>query len=277
MSYKNSREILNHLPMKTNYFKAPRKGVGPHYYNELIIYDSRNIEFNSISSKECEHYINALKQDFPNINSNVFEYQSVVQQDTSACSFVGFLNLLLITNNNDLLNNKLNTKSKILKSWKRIWDSFNITHSSDIAETLDRILYLFKSSDDLVEKLEYIPIRSIGYRENKYKTRFWTKNNNLLLEKYNITIDIYNAVPTLYQNAYYVESILDKQQYILINACEHSRVCIGYNETELIFIDSWGKKYEQINTHTGDHYKGGFSRINKWIIYTWMRDMCYFS
>lgn len=277
MSYINSIESLNYLSDVTNCFKAPRKCASSHYYNELFISYSHNLEINSVSSKECEKYINTLKQEFPNINPKVFEYQSINQQETPAGSFVGFLNLLLITNNNDLLNNNFNTKTKIIKSWRSQWDSFNIDYCSNIAESLDKILLLVKSSDELVEKLTYVPIRSLGYRETKYNTRFWIKDINLLLEKYNISIEVYNSVPMLYQHAYYIESILDKQHYILINACEHSRVCIGYNETELIFIDSCDINYEQTNIETGNYYKAGFSRINKWIIYTWMRDMCYFS
>ena len=48
--------------------------------------------------------------------------------------------------------------------------------------------------------------------------------------------------------------------------------------SELLYADNWTANYQQTSTNgTGDFFKGGFSRINKWAIYSWMRDMVYYN
>ena len=57
---------------------------------------------------------------------------------------------------------------------------------------------------------------------------------------------------------------------------EHSRTCIGYNDSSLIFADNWGMNwYETSNNPYNDNYSAGFSTIDKWAIYTWVRDLVY--
>ena len=88
--------------------------------------------------------------------------------------------------------------------------------------------------------------------------------------------EIYNQVPWIYQNAHLIESLIDSGKPVTINALEHTRTCIGYNENELLFADNWTKYYEQISQNgTDDHFRAGFSTINKWAIYSWMRDIVY--
>ena len=89
--------------------------------------------------------------------------------------------------------------------------------------------------------------------------------------------EIYEQVPWIYQNAHLIESLIDSGRPVTINALEHTRTCIGYNEDELLFADNWIKTYEQISANgTDDHFRAGFSTINKWAIYSWMRDIVYY-
>lgn len=74
---------------------------------------------------------------------------------------------------------------------------------------------------------------------------------------------------------YLVERLLDGGHPIAINALEHSRVAIGYNETHLLFADSWDTKYYESNGTGTDVTNAGFSVVDKWLIYTWMRDIAY--
>ena len=76
-------------------------------------------------------------------------------------------------------------------------------------------------------------------------------------------------------NRYLVERLLDGGHPIAINALEHSRVAIGYNETHLLFADSWDTKYYESNGTGTDVTNAGFSVVDKWLIYTWMRDIAY--
>ena len=72
-----------------------------------------------------------------------------------------------------------------------------------------------------------------------------------------------------------MERLLDGGHPIAINALEHSRVAIGYNETHLLFADSWDTKYYESNGTGTDVTNAGFSVVDKWLIYTWMRDIAY--
>ena len=76
-------------------------------------------------------------------------------------------------------------------------------------------------------------------------------------------------------HSYLVERLLDGGHPIAINALEHSRVAIGYNETHLLFADSWDTKYYESNGTGTDVTNAGFSVVDKWLIYTWMRDIAY--
>ena len=47
--------------------------------------------------------------------------------------------------------------------------------------------------------------------------------------------------------------VLDSGIPVEINALEHSRTCLGYNDHELLFADNWTKNYEQSSSNgTGD-------------------------
>ena len=48
------------------------------------------------------------------------------------------------------------------------------------------------------------------------------------------------------------------------------------NEDSLIFADNWGMSTEVTSDNPyNDNYSAGFSTIDKWAIYTWVRDLVY--
>ena len=65
----------------------------------------------------------------------------------------------------------------------------------------------------------------------------------------------------------------------------HARVAVGYNDTDLLFLDSWGDNYavEQEPQRIGkgeqvqDKFKAGFSVFNKFLMYGDVRDVIYFD
>ena len=80
----------------------------------------------------------------------------------------------------------------------------------------------------------------------------------------------------MYQAAYLIETLLDSGVPVEINAMEHSRTCIGYNDDSLIFADNWGMNHHETSDNPyNDSYSAGFSTIDKWAIYTWVRDLVY--
>ena len=282
--YKNQRSDLDKLPAGEFLLRALRKGSGPHYFTTITpnnLDSASGTSFYTKTQKEAvKRYIKGLKDEFKLVDGfNPEKYNGIDQGEEGACSFVGFLNLTIVSKKENLLIPTYDTRAKISKSWKGIWDSFGISTASDIGETLDKINSqgMFKTS--INNHVRYLPIRSEGFNENKFNKDFWLDGPHLelILSKYGIDEKVYNAVPWCYQNAHLIEKLIDSGIPVEINALEHSRTCVGYNEHELLFADNWTKNYEQSSSNgTDDYFKGGFSRINKWAIYSWMRDIVYF-
>lgn len=282
--YKNQRNDLNKLPAGEFLLRAPRKGYGPHYFTTItqnILDSAIGTSFYTKTEKDAvKRYIKGLKSEFKLIDGfNPEKYNGIDQGEEGACSFVGFLNLTIVSKKENLLIPTYDTRAKISKSWEGIWESFGISTASDIGETLDNVHSnkLFKKS--LHDSVRYVPIRSEDFNENKFNKDFWVNGAQLelVLSKYGIDEKVYNAVPWCYQNAFLIENLIDMGIPVEINALEHSRTCVGYNDNELLFADNWTKNYEQSSSNgTDDYFKGGFSRINKWAIYSWMRDIVYY-
>ena len=77
----------------------------------------------------------------------------------------------------------------------------------------------------------------------------------------------------MYENAWLIEQSIDQGRPIAINALEHCRVCVGYNDTHLLFADSWTTNYSESNASGSDVNVAGFSVVDKWLVYVWMRDV----
>merc|ERR1712091_480187 len=77
----------------------------------------------------------------------------------------------------------------------------------------------------------------------------------------------------VYESAALIQSSIDRGCPVATNALEHSRVAIGYNSTHLLFADSWGTNYCESNKLATDCNLAGFSIVDKWLIYCWVRDI----
>lgn len=164
----------------------------------------------------------------------------------------------------------------VLKYWRRYWKPTTIEDASpDIGSTMDmafRTTGLLQS----VRALNYVPIRSEGNREQSFNESFWTKDKDFLVTRYDISPrSDYDKIPYVYQNAYLIERLLDAGYPIAVNALEHSRVAVAYNKTHLLFADSWDTHYYEANKRSTDVSDAGFSIVDKWLIYSWMRDIAY--
>ena len=133
---------------------------------------------------------------------------------------------------------------------------------------------MFKKDINLETWLDYVPIRSEGNREQSFNQQFWCHDEHFLATRYNISIHQYDSrFNFLFENAYLIESTVDQGRPIAINALEHCRVCVGYNDQHLLFADSWSTDYMESNASGSDCNIAGFSIVDKWLVYSWMRDV----
>ena len=83
----------------------------------------------------------------------------------------------------------------------------------------------------------------------------------------------------------FIEGLIDRKILVNLSWQGHARIAVGYNDTEILFADSWTTKYEQTSTSTWtyngesikDWYRGGFSSTNKFAVYSFVRDCFYFE
>ena len=201
-----------------------------------------------------------MQDEFPNTVIPLENYKGIDQGEEGACSFVSFLNMLNITNNQHIL------KANVFKNWEKTWHSFDVDAAADIGTVIDFMIINKSFKMDPHSILTYVPIRSEGKRERCFNEDSWIKNISDILDK----------CPWMYQAAYLIETLLDSGVPVEINAMEHSRTCIGYNDDSLIFADNWGMNHHETSDNPyNDSYSAGFSTIDKWAIYTWVRDLVY--
>ena len=132
---------------------------------------------------------------------------------------------------------------------------------------------------------QYVPIN--GNPDEKYFNKtFW--NPTECQSYWKISEEEYNKSPFVWENGFLIENLLLNNP-VEINALEHSRTCIAVNEEHLLFADNWNPSVElvsnQLVNEKGKHdsrgtpieyFASGFSRVNKWFIYSMMRDIVYF-
>lgn len=224
----------------------------------------------TLSDNEVNQYLIKYQRDFPNAVIDIPTYAAIDQGEEGACSFVGFLNLACLTGNEKQL------KKGIVKGWKRAWTSFGMNDSLDIATTLDAMI-----AKKMVkpEHIHYTPFRSAGAGENNFNTDFWDPVNTKA--RYHLDQRQYDEAPFLYEIGNFVETHIDMNIPLEINAMCHSRVCVGYNDTSLLFADNWEHAYTQTMSGMGnlvdfDVYAAGFSMVPKWGMYSAMRDLVHF-
>lgn len=246
-----------------------REGLSPNY---------KEYKISKKHLKDVALHRNKLKSNFSpkGILKNIIdEYHKygLNQGEEGACSFVGFLNLVLINKVNDKLLNK-----DVIPYWGSYWDDFGKSTATDIGETLDDMVENKCFKKGYKKYINYIPMRSENNNENFHNIKFWTNTNNVC-QRFDISKKEYELLPWLFQQANYIEALLDKGIPVEINAREHSRTCIAYNDDYLLFADNWGHEgYKQSwDDDSEDNFFGGFSTVKKWAIYSHVRDLVWIS
>ena len=164
---------------------------------------------------------------------------------------------------------------------EELLEKFKIDSASDIGEILDNIVKYRIIQN--IENINYLPIRSEGNSENIWNQEHWSDISKVI-NYFNINEKIYHICPWVYQNGYFIENLIKNKIPCEINSLEHSRTCVGFNDSQLLFADNWGschkKNYifkQKWNDNTDDNFIAGFSTVNKWAIYSHVRDLVYLN
>jgi len=218
-----------------------------------------------------------LEKRFDNVVIDISNYEGLNQGKDGACTLVSLIHMIWLSGAASKVFSR--DVAYVLRYWRSYWkpettDSTHADASPDIASTIDMSLRTGLVKD--ASFLNYVPIRSEGNREQSFNESFWVNDRDMLVARYNIKkVSDYDKITFVYQNAYLIERLLDAGHPIAVNALEHSRVAVGYDDTHLLFADSWDTKYYESNGTGTDVTNAGFSVVDKWLIYTWMRDIAY--
>ncbi|GMH59242.1 hypothetical protein TrST_g13046 [Triparma strigata] len=274
MSYTQQRASLDSLPP----LRVPRS----HYVSLISPSDFGRPSISTLTGSEISTFRSSIITSFPRSssswlaveNESIINYVPVDQEYEGACTFVSLINCSMLVGSQNVFTRPL---TKVAKDWKSIWAKIvKLSQRNDdvvdIAEMLD--LSFQKNLLKPDSKITYTPIRSSGNREMSFNKSFYTPTPLLLSEKYNVTISDINAAPFVYQNAFYIESHLSSSTPLIINFAEHTRTCVGYNSTSLIFCDNWNPGIEvKDDTEYESYWKGGLSVVDKWAVYSWVREV----
>ena len=273
--FHQSRLNLNRKSKNTS-----RHGRGSMYASDYI---SMTVDKSSATHEEIlptivEKYKQQFMNEFPQVEHIIANYKAVDQGEQGACSLVGFINLASL-NGIDISSTRGN--------WTRLWD--NRQAMEDIGAMLDTFSERLNFGS-----FHYIPIN--GTEEIYYNKVHW--NPEQCQTHFGITMKEYNKAPFVFENGYLLETLLASNTPVEINALEHSRTAIAYNDEHILFADNWAPSAYLESTQKADMYgkvttgiKGGqeikcapielfaasFSRVNKWFIYSMMRDIVFFQ
>lgn len=211
-----------------------------------------------------EKWRKVYKRQFKNVIIDIDEYHGINQGNEGACSFVAFLNMIHVSGMDDLYKKKWN--SIYPYGWASMWGKLNICAAEDIADMLDRVNNA-KILGDFSNLLVYFPIRSRGNGENYF--------NFEIVGEATVKKTALEATAEKIQAK--IEGLIARRIPVEINFAEHSRVAVGYNDTHLLFADSWGDKYSEQSADKRDTNAAGFSTVEKNVVYTYAREIAYFE
>jgi hypothetical protein len=273
MSYHQQRLELNGSFANTS--RAGRNSMFASGYVSCAV-DTKAAIQETIDAGQIMAYREQFICEFPQVRRIIETYKAVDQGEEGACSLVGFINLAQLSGI---------SIGSARENWKRYWN--NRDSMEDIGEMLDTFSRRLNFNG-----FQYIPIN--GTFEGYYNKTHWKPS--LCQQHFGITSAEYNKSPFVFENGYLIETLLASGP-VEINALEHSRTAIAYNDEHLLFADNWseaaylesrqranalGKIKDKEgkllpNSKPIEIFAGSFSRVNKWFIYSMMRDIVYFA
>jgi hypothetical protein len=270
--YHQQRLQLNNNP--SNASRAGRNSMYASDYVSCIVDKNAAIQ-TRLTAAKVQSYKQQFIREFPQVQNIIETYKAVDQGAEGACSLVGFINLAQLSGI---------SIGSARKNWKRYWN--NRYSMEDIGQMLDTFSRKLNFGT-----FQYIPIN--GTYEGYFNKTHWKPS--LCQQHFGITSAEYNKSPFVFENGYLIETLLASGP-VEINALEHSRTAIAYNDEHLLFADNWSPSaylesrqkanaLGKIKDNEGklipnskpiEIFAGSFSRVNKWFIYSMMRDIVYF-
>lgn len=140
-------------------------------------------------------------------------YDPIEQGKVGACSLVGFLNLTSLV---------LGTAER---EWTGLWNAVQKrVATKGTVEDVASLLDVLDLKDVTKNALVYVPIRSSRRGETSFHEMFENGGSQSVV----VSIDAF------------LTTLLRQRIPVLVNAHEHTRVCVGYTKEMFIFADSWG-------------------------------------
>jgi hypothetical protein len=259
-----------------------------------------------ISTSQIMEERTRLLQEFPNLvlSKNVmFELKTLDQSGDGACTIASLFNLMHIEGKDDLHPKKKSRGKMKPMLWSQIKqltkqaDMYGQFHGTYFGKQVyDKITdYIEKTGNrpdkdaqDYQEMLEVgleLKIPAIVNVLNDPDFRYVPVSSRNFREAYlNKKVAGDDQTEVYIHAAKYIEHLIDKGVAVGFSSNGHARVIVGYNEHELVILDSWGDNFsiEQAKVCIGkdcyqDKFKAGFSVMSKWVVYGDMRDLIYFE
>ena len=273
--YSRQRCALDKTP---HVVRASRK-ASARYYKPCTAHGAFTSRKRALSPDEAQQVRDRYCAMFPSALELIRTYSCIHQGGKGKCSFVSFLNLTHLTHNF----RHISAGKSIVKRWPQVWTSFGFSAAMDLADLLDTMVRHRVLAGDPARFLTYVPIRSRGHSENSYNRSFWVGTPELL--RYfrrtcpDLTESVIDCSVFVFQTGYLLERLLARGVYVEVNAPVHSRTCVAFNQTHLLCADNWGDLHEEqpASRLHDDVFSSGFSVVDKWALYSNMRDLVYYS
>ena len=210
---------------------------------------------------------------------DIQRYNQIDQGSEGACTLVSLFNLVHINNLDSVHGNK--SWSDICKDsyWRqKVW--LPIDAQSDViqyyADMLDAGKQIPVIRTILTHpKFRYVPIRGDSQRELMTNAIFFTAAAKAATAaRFGTTTALESPVTCGVGN--FIESNLDAGNVIGLSFNGHARVAVAYNDTHVLFADSWGQSIDRDNANN-ELYVGGVSVVPKYGVYAYARDMVFFA
>ena len=212
------------------------------------------------------------------------------QGDDGACTVASFLNLLHLTKREELTG-KSWTDIKAKKYWQKMYYAmnkyinipytYNLPELRDYADMLDIGLVLGRKLHENIQNdpdFVYFPISGIEQNENN-KNRLMLDDEKAAKQRYGQNFEERRVLHLI---GNHIESRIDRNIPVGLSFNGHARVVVAYNDTHLLFMDSWVPNSDQfVMNRRGDgymdYYIDGFSTMEKFMVYKDCRDLVYFE
>lgn len=226
---------------------------------------------------------------FEHYGHSTAKWSWINQGDDGACTVASFLNLLHLTKR-EKLTGKSWAGIKAKKYWQNMYYAmndyindqytYNLPELRDYADMLDIGLVLGRKlhkNIQMDQDFVYFPVAGFSQNENN-KNRLMLEDEEAAKKRYKD----FGERRVLHLIGHHIESRIDRNIPVGLSFNGHARVVVAYNDTHLLFMDSWVPNEDQfVRNRRGDgymdYYIDGFSTMEKYMVYKDCRDLIYFE